>query len=165
MDLSHDDSEASVVGGCGLLSPLGLGSSLGLGLPPVPPSSSPPPAQVPNEPFKTECSNFVQPGVEVYFDIHTNQCVSADMPQSNGKCVTGYVKNVDGSLCEPENFHCPAGSHVEGYSDQRPNADCVNNDRTLPRITINHPLFCAPGWHFKSHPVTNPESLYGCERD
>ena len=117
----------------------------GLGLPPVPP---PPPAQVPNEPpKKRECSNFAPFQFDqVYFDVHLNKCTLAIIPQSNGQCVTSYEKNVDGTICEPENFHCPAGTDVQGYNDRRQIADCVSNDHPLSPAGDSG-ISCVPGWH------------------
>ena len=128
----------------------------GLGLPPVPPPPPPPPpppAQVPSETKKPECIG------EVYFDIHSNKCVSADVPKSDGNCVTGYEKSTaDSTLCEPINFHCPAGTHVSGYSDERGKGDCINNDRPLPSAGDSPPI-CIPGWHYIASYFAT------CERD
>ena len=43
---------------------------------------------LPREPGKKpECVG------EVYIDVHTNKCVSADVPKPDGSCVTGYEKS------------------------------------------------------------------------
>jgi hypothetical protein len=104
------------------------------------PTTLPPPPP----PVKQECVG------EVYIDVHSNKCVTADLPKPDGSCVTGYEKSTtNNNLCEPAGFHCPAGTHVEGYSDTG-RGSCVSNEKFLPRAPgdpLNQPPSCAPGWH------------------
>ncbi|HEY1248950.1 MAG TPA: hypothetical protein VGE97_08195, partial [Nitrososphaera sp.] len=112
----------------------------GLGLPPV--QTGQPPPLSPEPVKKPECVG------EVYFDVHSSKCVSANIPQADGKCVTGYEKGTANSnLCEPVGFHCPANTHVAGYGDTG-GGSCVNNKNPLPRAPGEEdfvPPTCAPG--------------------
>ncbi|MGA9844943.1 MAG: hypothetical protein WBQ25_21785 [Nitrososphaeraceae archaeon] len=100
---------------------------------------------LPREPGKKpECVG------EVYIDVHTNKCVSADVPKPDGSCVTGYEKSAaDSNLCEPVGFHCPAGTHATGYSDTS-RGSCVSNEAGLPMTPDDNGFIgaCSPGWHF-----------------
>ena len=114
----------------------------GTPLPPQPPASTTLPAPTPGK--KPECVG------EVYIEVHSNKCVSADLPKPDGNCVTGYEKSAaDSNLCEPVGFHCPAGTHVAGYSDTG-RGNCLGNEAGLPMTPDDNGFIgtCPPGWHF-----------------
>lgn len=123
----------------------------GLGLPP------PPPQPTPLEPVKKpECVG------EVYIDVHTNKCVSADVPKSDGSCVTGYEKSAEHSnLCEPLGFHCPAGTHTS-VSHDTARGNCESNSAGLTNLDPNdpNPITCTLGWH-----LVVQKQYFHCEPD